>query len=117
MDVSLEAGAIVAVLSAVAEFLYHMNIKTPHWIGYIFQRPEMHRIHHQRSKHYNNFSDLPMWDMMFGTFENPKSQNEKCGFKVKREQQFLKICLFKNVNNNIPECHSSRIAFLKCYQP
>tara|TARA_B110000037_G_C17018067_1_gene464083 strand:- start:267 stop:527 length:261 start_codon:yes stop_codon:yes gene_type:complete len=77
-----------------------LNIRTPHWIGYFFQRPEMHRIHHQRGKHYYNFSDIPLWDMLFGTFKNPKTYQGKCGFKPEREVKLLKILSFKNVNNS-----------------
>jgi sterol desaturase/sphingolipid hydroxylase (fatty acid hydroxylase superfamily) len=76
-----------------------MNIKTPHWMGYIFQRPEMHRIHHERSKHYNNFSDLPIWDMIFGTYENPKKRDMTCGFKTERESKLIEMLRFKNVND------------------
>jgi sterol desaturase/sphingolipid hydroxylase (fatty acid hydroxylase superfamily) len=83
----------------MGEYFYHMNIKTPHWIGYFFQRPEMHRIHHERNKHFNNFSDLPIWDMLFGTFKNPKEMNDECGFKPEREKKLFEMLTFKNVNN------------------
>ncbi len=67
-------------------------------LGYFFQRPEMHRIHHERGRHYKNFSDLPIWDMLFGTFENPKSFDKSCGFKPEREAALLKMIRFQNVN-------------------
>ena len=41
---SIEAGAIYTFLTAVAEYIYHWNINTPRWIGFLFQRPESHRI-------------------------------------------------------------------------
>lgn len=97
---NVEAVAWTIIYSSFGEYFYHMNIKTPHWVGYFFQRPEMHKIHHKEGVHYNNFSDLPLWDMLFGTYENPKEQNEiKCGFSEDREKQFAKILAFKNVNN------------------
>ncbi len=98
LGLSLEAGAWVTVYTGIAEFFYHMNIRTPYWAGYFIQRPESHRIHHERSRHYKNFSDLPIWDILFGTFENPK-RRVHCGFKSSREQKFVKMLLFKNVNN------------------
>ena len=58
--------------TALGEFFYHTNVRTPRWIGYIFQRPEMHRIHHQHARHKNNYGDIVWWDMLFGTYENPK---------------------------------------------
>lgn len=99
LGLSIESAAYCILLSSIGEYVYHMNIKTPYWMGFIFQRPEMHRIHHQKSKHYNNFSDLPIWDMLFGTFENPKKREITCGFKPERESQFKEMLSFKNVND------------------
>jgi sterol desaturase/sphingolipid hydroxylase (fatty acid hydroxylase superfamily) len=98
-----EGGAWVMVITGVAEFFYHMNITTPRWVGYILQRPESHRIHHQMGKHYNNFADLPVWDMLFGTFINPVTTTTPCGFKELREQRIGAILCFKNVNGPLPE--------------
>ena len=95
---SPESGAWVTAVTGIGEFIYHMNIKTQPWMGYFFQRPEMHRIHHQRGKHYSNFSDIPLWDMIFGTFKNPETYQGLCGFKPERENQILNMLLFKNVN-------------------
>lgn len=97
MGLSLQAGAWVTVCTGLAEFLYHMNIKTPYWWGFVFQRPESHRVHHERNKHYKNFADLPLWDMIFGTFENPHRE-VTCGFRLERELMFYKMLTFKNVN-------------------
>lgn len=60
LGLSIDSAAYVLLFSSIGEYIYHMNINTPHLMGIFFQRPEMHRIHHQRSKHYNNFSDLPI---------------------------------------------------------
>jgi sterol desaturase/sphingolipid hydroxylase (fatty acid hydroxylase superfamily) len=99
LGVGLDGAAFVLLLTAVAEYFYHMNIKTPHWLGYIIQRPEMHRIHHEKGRHYYNFSDLPVWDMFFGTYKNPRNERTVCGFRLEREQKFREMLLFKNVNN------------------
>jgi sterol desaturase/sphingolipid hydroxylase (fatty acid hydroxylase superfamily) len=98
LGLSVESAAYCILLSSIGEYVYHMNIKTPHIMGYFFQRPEMHRIHHQRSKHYNNFSDLPIWDMLFGTFENPRKADNPCGFKPESESKIIDMFAFKNVN-------------------
>lgn len=97
MGLSAEGGAWVTLYTGIAEFLYHMNIKTPHWWGYILQRPESHRVHHELGKHYKNFADLPLWDILFGTFENPK-RDVACGFRPERELKFKDMLLFKDVN-------------------
>ena len=100
LGLNVEAVAWTILYSSLGEYFYHMNIRTPHWIGYIFQRPEMHKIHHKEGVHYNNFSDLPLWDMVFGTYENPKKREEgACGFCDMKEREFIKMLGFKNVNN------------------
>lgn len=98
---SVAAGALTSFLTGIAEYFYHMNIKTPRWVGYFLQRPEMHRIHHKRSHHYGNFADLPLWDMLFGTYDNPPTYQGDCGFKPEREEKLLDMLVFKNVNDPI----------------
>lgn len=99
LGLNVEAVAWTILYSSFGEYFYHMNIKTPHWVGYFFQRPEMHKIHHKEGVHYNNFSDLPLWDILFGTYENPrKRQEDTCGFCDTKEREFVKILGFKNVN-------------------
>ena len=98
LGVNIEVSSTVTVMTALAEFFYHMNIKTPQWVGYFLQRPEMHRIHHQRGRHFNNFADLPVFDMMFGTFENPPTYQGLCGYKEDREARLKDMLLFRNVN-------------------
>jgi len=102
LGLSLEAASWCILYTAIGEYFYHMNIKTPQWIGYFFQRPEMHRIHHEKGKHFSNFSDIPLWDMLFGTYSNPKEMNTPCGFKPEREKRFSDMLRFKNVNNKYP---------------
>lgn len=75
-----EAGAGAVLLSGLAELFYHWNVRTPRWLGFIVQRPESHCVHHQEGIHHYNFSDLPLWDMLFGTFHNPKEWDARCGF-------------------------------------
>lgn len=81
------SAAIVVVITGVAELAYHWNVRTPYWLGYLFQRPEMHRRHHERDWHRSNYSDLPIWDLLFGTFENPRESPALCGFADDAEQQ------------------------------
>lgn len=58
LGLNMEAGAIYTMCTALGEFFYHTNIKTPQWVGYIFQRPEMHHIHHEHEKHTNKMEIL-----------------------------------------------------------
>lgn len=82
-----EAGAVYTLCTALGEFFYHTNVRTPRWVGYVFQRPEMHRIHHELGRHRDNYGDLPLWDMLFGTFRNPATWDGRCGFDDGREQR------------------------------
>ena len=98
LGLSPEAGAIYTLCTALGEFFYHTNVKTPRWIGYIFQRPEMHRIHHEYDKHSNNYGDIVWWDMLFGTYSNPKEFKTSCGFDNEKEQRLIDMLKFKDVH-------------------
>jgi sterol desaturase/sphingolipid hydroxylase (fatty acid hydroxylase superfamily) len=98
LGLSLEAGAIYTTCTALGEFFYHTNIRTPRWIGYIFQRPEMHRVHHQFGRHRNNYGDIVWWDMLFGTYENPERFLATCGFEDAKEQQLGAMLLYRDVH-------------------
>lgn len=67
-----EAGVIGALFLTFNAMFQHANINTPHWLGYFIQRPESHAVHHGKGIHHYNYSDLPLWDMIFGTFQNPE---------------------------------------------
>jgi sterol desaturase/sphingolipid hydroxylase (fatty acid hydroxylase superfamily) len=71
LGLSPEAGAIASAFLAFNAAFQHANIRTPRWLGYLVQRPESHGVHHGRGVHRYNYSDLPLWDMLFGTFRNP----------------------------------------------
>jgi sterol desaturase/sphingolipid hydroxylase (fatty acid hydroxylase superfamily) len=78
--------------------LPHEYPHTPQWIGYVFQLPEMHRIHHQHNYHKNNYGDFVWWDMLFGTFKNPKTWNATCGFDNENEQKLGSMLLYSDVH-------------------
>jgi sterol desaturase/sphingolipid hydroxylase (fatty acid hydroxylase superfamily) len=58
----------------------HSNIRTPRWLGYIIQRPESHSMHHATDFHHGNYADLPVFDIIFGTFHNPADFAKETGF-------------------------------------
>ena len=95
---SVKAAAFYALLAGLAEFFYHWNLHTPHWIGYFIQRPEAHRIHHRRAHHTHNYGDFPVLDMLFGTFDNPKHFEVECGFDDWREDRMEDMLAFKDVH-------------------
>jgi sterol desaturase/sphingolipid hydroxylase (fatty acid hydroxylase superfamily) len=87
------AATLTVALTGLAELVYHWNVKTPYWLGYFFQRPENHRVHHERGRHTGNFSDLPLWDIAFGTFENTRSAPAECGFAGGAERRLGALLL------------------------
>jgi sterol desaturase/sphingolipid hydroxylase (fatty acid hydroxylase superfamily) len=97
---SVEAGAYYTLLTALAEFFYHWNVRTPRWLGCIIQRPEAHRVHHQHRRHTGNFADLPVFDMLFGTFRNPERFEGRCGFDEWREEKLEDMLIFRDVNGD-----------------
>jgi len=81
------SAATVVLLTGVAELFYHWNVKTPYWLGFVIQRPESHCVHHQQGRHHSNYADLPLWDWMFGTLDNPKRWDAECGLGPHQEHQ------------------------------
>src|SRR5262245_57372783 len=75
-----KTATLAVTLTGVAELFYHWNVATPYWVGFLIQRPESHLIHHQEGLHAFNYGDLPLWDIMFGTFRNPRRFEARCGF-------------------------------------
>jgi sterol desaturase/sphingolipid hydroxylase (fatty acid hydroxylase superfamily) len=93
--------AVIAWTTAILVFLntfQHLNIRTPHWVGYFMQRPESHNIHHQRGVHAYNYSDLPLWDILFGTFNNPRDLDiVEVGYHDKASRQIGAMLIGRDV--------------------
>jgi sterol desaturase/sphingolipid hydroxylase (fatty acid hydroxylase superfamily) len=86
--------------AAIGEYLYHANVKTPKWLRYFVQTPELHSIHHELNVHKYNFSDIPIWDRIFGTYKDTTEFTVKCGFPNDNEQKIWKMLVFKDVYND-----------------
>ena len=95
LGLNIEAASWATLWVAVFEYWEHTNIRTPHWLGYFVVRPEMHRIHHERKHHRNNYG-LPIWDMLFGTYEN-SSRPVECGFDLSQEKKVIEMLACKQV--------------------
>ncbi len=95
------AGAIIGYLVSFNSLFQHWNVRTPQWVGYIFQRPESHCVHHRLGLHYYNFSDFPLWDMVFGTFRNPREFHGECGFEAGADRKLGSMLAFADVNESM----------------
>jgi len=93
-------GTTISLLVAgIYNIFIHADIKTPYWLGFVIQRPEMHRVHHKYLSHRNNYG-LAVLDLVFGTFVNPKEYEAKVGFDEEREKQIYDMLLTKDVYKN-----------------
>ena len=98
LGLGAEAAAIGAVFLTFYAMFQHANIKTPHWLGYFVQRPESHCVHHARGVHHYNYSDLPLWDILFGTFVNPRSADDlEAGFYDGASERIPEMLVFQDV--------------------
>jgi sterol desaturase/sphingolipid hydroxylase (fatty acid hydroxylase superfamily) len=76
----LAASAVSTIVAALSLF-QHWNIRTPRALGLFVQRPESHCVHHAVDDDGHNFSELPVWDMLFGTFRNPSAFDGEVGLQ------------------------------------
>jgi sterol desaturase/sphingolipid hydroxylase (fatty acid hydroxylase superfamily) len=98
LGLSPRAVLVISVVSGSLGLFYHWNVSTPRWLGYIVQRPESHCVHHEQGVHAYNYSELPLLDMIFGTFRNPPTFSGACGFDTGREHRFVALLLGRDVN-------------------
>lgn len=83
--------------AATGEYFYHANVRTPPWLRYFIQTPELHSIHHQYNVHKYNFADLPLWDRLFGTYKDTTEFADRCGFPIGAEGKLIEMLAFKDV--------------------
>ncbi|MFL6229369.1 MAG: sterol desaturase family protein [Pyrinomonadaceae bacterium] len=98
LGLGAQGAALAVLLSGLGELFYHWNHQTPRWLGYFFQRPESHCLHHEEGVHHFNYSDLPLWDMLFGTFQNPVAWEGRCGLGAENERRVLELLLCLDVS-------------------
>jgi len=92
------AAALVGYIAAFYGMFQHWNVRTPRWLGYVIQRPESHSVHHRKGYHYYNYSDFPLWDILFGTFRNPTNYIGECGFEAPADRRMGAMLAFADVN-------------------
>ncbi|MEQ9435296.1 sterol desaturase family protein [Hyphomonas sp.] len=98
LGVSPEAVLFAVLVSSFCGMFQHANLKTPQWLGYIITRPESHAVHHQRGVHRYNYGDIPIWDMIFGTFRNPKTWDAEAGFYDGASARIWEALAFRKID-------------------
>ncbi len=97
VGLSPQSTTYVLYITTFLAIFQHTNIKTPQWLGYFIQRPESHSIHHQKDVHAYNYSDLPIFDIIFRTFNNPKEFAKETGFYKGASSRIVDMLIFKDV--------------------
>jgi len=92
------AAALVGYVAAFYGMFQHWNVRTPQWLGYVIQRPESHCVHHRKGVHYYNYADFPLWDILSGTFRNPREYRGECGFEGGADRKLGAMLAFRDVN-------------------
>jgi sterol desaturase/sphingolipid hydroxylase (fatty acid hydroxylase superfamily) len=97
-----EAAAITGFIAQFYSFFQHLNVKTPRALGYLIQRPEAHFVHHAREVHAYNYGDLPIWDILFGTFKNPAEFGTgDVGFDAPADRRYGAMLAFRDVSDGV----------------
>lgn len=98
LGVSAEAATLALFYVVVFNLIAHADLRSPWWLGFLVQRPEMHRVHHERGVHASNYG-LPLFDLMFGTWRNPRSTNVVCGFAEENERRVGDMLMLRDVGD------------------
>ncbi|PHR93624.1 MAG: fatty acid hydroxylase [Robiginitomaculum sp.] len=100
IGLSAQTVTLFLFVSLFLVMFQHANIRTPQWIGYFVQRPESHTVHHQTGVHAYNYSDFPIFDILFGTFKNPKHFQKETGFYNGASARIPAMLMFYDINKN-----------------
>ena len=92
------AAALTGYVAAIYGMFQHWNVRTPRWLGVLIQRPEAHCEHHRLGAHAYNYGDLPVWDILLGTFRNPERFEGRCGFESPADRRLGAMLTFVDVN-------------------
>lgn len=109
LGLTVPAAIGAMVFTMFMTIFQHSNIRTPHWLGYLVQRPEAHCIHHERGVHAYNYADLPVVDMIFGTFRNPRTFEGEVGFYQGASARLLPMLFGRDVGT-APEDLAAEVA-------
>jgi sterol desaturase/sphingolipid hydroxylase (fatty acid hydroxylase superfamily) len=80
VGITPSATVVFLLFGTFLSTFQHANLNTPQWLGYVVQRPESHSHHHARGVHAKNYADLPIFDVLFGTFVNPRDFAANTGY-------------------------------------
>jgi sterol desaturase/sphingolipid hydroxylase (fatty acid hydroxylase superfamily) len=110
VGLSAQATTVVLLTVTLLSIFQHANIRTPRWLGYVVQRPESHSWHHARGRHRDNYADLPVFDLLFGTFDNPRDFAPANGFYDGASLRLADMLAFRDVAAPPADASAARAA-------
>ncbi|MBC2840138.1 sterol desaturase family protein [Robiginitalea sp. SC105] len=93
-----EATSLIILATTFLTIFQHSNIRTPRWVGYFIQRPEAHTVHHAKGIHAYNYAGITLYDILFGTFKNPKGYEHETGFYHGASAKIKDMLLFRDIS-------------------
>lgn len=99
VGLSPQAATVFLFATMFLGIFQHMNINTPRRLGYFIQRPESHTIHHGKGLHSYNYSDLPIFDIVLGTFRNPRGFEMDTGYYDGASARVIDMLLWRDVSS------------------
>jgi len=97
VGLSPEAVFATVCVTTFLSVFQHANVRTPRWLGVLVQRPESHSWHHARGVHAYNYSDLPLFDILSGTWNNPRDFAPEQGFHDGASSEYAGLLLGRDV--------------------
>ena len=98
VGLSAEATTVTLLVATFLALFTHTNVRTPRWLGYLVERPESHSWHHAKGEHKYNYSEIPLFDMLFGTFRNRKDFAPETGFYLGASARVGEMLVFRDVS-------------------
>ncbi len=92
-----QAATVIILANTFFSMFQHSNIRTPTWLGYVVQRPEAHSLHHAKGIHAYNYGDITIYDILFGTWKNPKDYENENGFYMGASSKIADMLLFRDI--------------------
>jgi sterol desaturase/sphingolipid hydroxylase (fatty acid hydroxylase superfamily) len=97
LGVTTQATVVFVLAGTFLSVFQHANLRTPRWLGLFVQRPESHSHHHARGQHRSNYADLPVFDLLFGTFVNPADFAPETGYYAGGAERVKDMLLCRDV--------------------
>jgi sterol desaturase/sphingolipid hydroxylase (fatty acid hydroxylase superfamily) len=100
VGITPSASVVFLLFGTFLSTFQHANLRTPRWLGYLIQRPESHSHHHARGIHSGNYADLPVFDLIFGTFVNPPDFAPNTGYYDGASARVADMLRFRDVTRS-----------------